>query len=113
MNVRKWSAALLIGWFAFEASGAELGVPAPYGSIQAAVAAATAGDTVLVAAGTYEGSIIFKAGVLLRGESADKVIVRSSDYTRPVLSSATCGTGSISGMTFESTRAEFMSFIRS
>jgi len=76
-------------------------VPGQYASIQAAIDAAAAGDTVLVAAGTYEGTLVFKAGIQLRGESADKVLVRSADYSRPVLSATTPGAGTISGMTFE------------
>lgn len=102
MNRRGFCAAALLAIAACGSWAAELAVPGQYASIQAAIDAAAPGDTVLVAAGTYEGALVFKAGIQLRGESADKVLVRSSDYTRPVLSATACAAGTISGIAFES-----------
>ena len=47
-------------------TGAILAVPSPYGSIQAAIDAASAIDTVLVSPGTYNENITLKNGVIVR-----------------------------------------------
>ena len=46
-------------------------VPDHYSTIQAAITAATVGDTILVRAGAYSGSITMKAGVNLIGEGKE------------------------------------------
>ncbi|MFH1725632.1 MAG: right-handed parallel beta-helix repeat-containing protein [Elusimicrobiota bacterium] len=60
---------------AASASAATHNVPADYATIQAAVDAAQAGDTVLVAPGTYPESVALKAGVSLQGSGADVTTV--------------------------------------
>ena len=57
---------LPIAFQAHAARADELRVPAEYTTIQAGINAATPGDTVLVAAGTYAERIILKAGVTIR-----------------------------------------------
>ena len=52
-------------------SAATLRVPAEHARIQSAVDAAKAGDTVLVAAGTYRERVTLKAGVTLRSAGDD------------------------------------------
>lgn len=57
-------------------SGAVLHVPADFESIQAAVNAATEGDTVLIAAGTYSEAVVVKTpGLRIRGESRTGTIM--------------------------------------
>ena len=53
-------------------------VPDQYATIQAAIDAANAGDTVLVKAGMYHEALRFKEGIELRGENRDTTIVRFS-----------------------------------
>jgi parallel beta-helix repeat protein len=55
----EYSETLIMG------TGDVLGVPTPYGTIQAAIDAASAIDTVLVAPGTYNESIVMKDGVIV------------------------------------------------
>ncbi len=61
-------------------SGSVLTVPSPYGTIQAAINAASALDTVLVSPGTYDESITLKDGVLVQstGGRATTTITRPS-----------------------------------
>jgi serine protease len=63
-----------------EASAATLHVPGQYPTIQAGMDAAVAGDTVLVACGTYDlyDPILMKSGVTLRSETGtpDCVVLR-------------------------------------
>lgn len=54
------------------AQGKTLGVPSEYATIQKAIDAASAGDTVLVEAGTYRERVRLKAGVILRSAGEDK-----------------------------------------
>jgi parallel beta-helix repeat protein len=53
-------------------------VPDQYATIQAAIDAAKAGDTVLVKAGVYHEALKFKDGIELRGENPATTIVRFS-----------------------------------
>jgi C1A family cysteine protease len=60
-------------------SGQVLTVPSPYATIQAAINAASALDTVLVAPGTYNENILLKDGIFLTsGGARDQVTVWSS-----------------------------------
>ncbi|NVM24420.1 MAG: right-handed parallel beta-helix repeat-containing protein [Desulfobacterales bacterium] len=54
---------------------APLNVPGDYETIQAAIAAAQPGNTVLVASGTYDETIIMKPGVSLQGAGADETTI--------------------------------------
>ncbi len=49
----------------------ELRVPDDHGTIQAAIAAANAGDTILVAPGTYRERIVLKPGIVVRSAGTD------------------------------------------
>jgi len=53
-------------------------VPADYPTIQAAINAANIGDTVKVAAGTYNEDLTLKSGICLEGAGIDQTIISKS-----------------------------------
>jgi parallel beta-helix repeat protein len=57
-------------------SAATLAVPADYSTIQAAIDAASGGDTVLVAPGEYVQSLRCKSGVTVQGAGAEVTTIR-------------------------------------
>lgn len=65
-------AAILL---AAAARAADLHVPADHPTIQAAVDAASPGDTIHIAAGQYNEAVKLKSGIILKGESRDAVVV--------------------------------------
>lgn len=87
------------------ASAADLTVPDKYPTIKAAVEAATAGDTVRILAGTYDGPIPFKEGITLEGENRDRVIIRGPAMAGPLLDIEKCASGVVRKITFEHTGA--------
>jgi len=85
-------------------------VPDQYATIQAAIDAAKAGDTILVKAGVYHEALKFKEGIELRGENRDTTIVRFSssptgvagqDHYDIPLEIRGCATGTILNIGFE------------
>ncbi len=89
--------AVALGILPMAVSAAVLHVPADYAQIQDAVDAASAGDTVLVAAGTYtdcthetEGPgstpacVIMKSGITLRGSGTDATIIDAQGLGRGI-----------------------------
>ncbi|NVB83914.1 MAG: hypothetical protein HOV81_36400 [Kofleriaceae bacterium] len=56
-------------------SAHQLHVPGDYATIQAAVDAASPGDTVKVGAGTYHESVVMRPGICLLGAGANKTIL--------------------------------------
>jgi parallel beta-helix repeat protein len=90
-------------------------VPAQYETIQAAIDAANAGDTVLVKAGVYREALRFKEGIELRGENPGTTIVRFSSPPTGVVGQAHynipleirgCAAGTISNIDFEQERSD-------
>ncbi len=55
-----------------------LGVPIPYATITAAIAAATAGDTIEVAAGTFIENVVVNKSVHIRGAGAASTFIKPS-----------------------------------
>jgi len=81
-----------------------------YTSIQAAISAASSGDTVYVQSGTYEEHIVFKEGVILQGAGRDKVTIRYSGDT-PVITVRNISSGKIDGFTIKYTGIDRYSVI--
>ena len=90
-------------------------VPDQYATIQAAIDAAKAGDTILVKAGMYHEALKFKEGIELRGENRDTTIVRFSSPPTGVVGQAHydipleirgCATGTILNIGFEQERSD-------
>jgi hypothetical protein len=88
---------LLLAVWVPHASAAILRVPQSYATIQAGIAAASAGDTVLVAPGVYFENITMKPGVHIQGEPG--AILDGSQGAEAVVSAASGveGTAVLSG----------------
>lgn len=68
-----------IQWIAVRGSSAAvINVPDDYLTIQEAMYAAISGDTIRVAAGTYNEDIIMASGVVLQGDGADSTVIIGS-----------------------------------
>jgi len=105
-EMKLWLAAFVL-CVAVMAGAAERTVPGDFSSIQQALHASQAGDTVHVGAGRYAGPIQFKDGVRLVGAGSGQVVVECGADSGPGLTVAGCANGVISGITFEQTaRAE-------
>ena len=86
------SLAFCLAWLAGGALAATLRVPAEFPTIQAALNAANAGDTVLVAPGTYSGAIQFPRDVTLRSEAGpDLTTIRGPAGAHPLVSIGPAG----------------------
>ena len=90
-------------------------VPDQYPTIQAAIDAAKAGDTILVKAGVYQEALKFKEGIELRGENRDTTIVRFSspptsvvgqDHYQVPLEIRSCATGTVANIGFEQDKTD-------
>jgi len=79
---------------------ATLGVPGTYSTIQAAINAASSGDTVLVSAGTYVEALTLADGVTLRSVSdASSTILDGTDLGDSIVEMASNST--IDGFTLQ------------
>ena len=54
------------------------GVPGDYSTIQSAIGAASVGDTIQIAAGTYDENVNLKSGICLEGAGIDQVVISKS-----------------------------------
>lgn len=83
--------------------GNVLHVPSEFPTIQAAINAATSGDTVLVAPGTYTGvgnrDIHLKSGVVVQGAETDVTIIDCEGSSRAVVSYNADSTAKLDGFT--------------
>jgi hypothetical protein len=70
-------------------------VPGDFGTIQAAINNAAAGESILVASGTYYEHITLKDGVTLLGEDRDTTIIDANRSGGMVVSSANCGADTV------------------
>jgi hypothetical protein len=87
-----WLVVLLIGLGAHPVAAATIHVPADHATIQQAIAAATPGDVILIAPGTYyENLHLLGKQLTLRGESgAAATVVDGQQIGRVVLADADC-----------------------
>ncbi len=76
-------------------------VPADHRTIQAAVDAASAGDTIVVSPGNYQERITFKSGVTLRGVDRDLCTIRIVPGEKQVISVEKCSAGLIENLTID------------
>ncbi len=77
-------------------------------TIQAAIDAAKAGDTVTIPDGIYEEQLKFKNGVHLKARENGKVIVQTDGGAGPALLVENCEKGSIRGVTFQHTGSDVL-----
>jgi hypothetical protein len=66
-------------------AAAELNVPDDYSTIQAAIDAASSGDSIVVAAGTYTENVLLKSGVDVRGAEAARTFLEPETSDDPVV----------------------------
>lgn len=94
---------MAVGVSVAAAPGNVLHVPSEFPTIQAAINAATSGDTVLVAAGTYSGTgnqnILLKSGVVIQAAEADVTIIDCQGKSRAVWSNYPDSTAKLDGFT--------------
>jgi hypothetical protein len=67
--------AVLLSFFPAGARAAELLVPKGFATIQAAITAAAAGDTIVVDPGTYQEAITLKSDVTIRGRETARTLL--------------------------------------
>lgn len=78
-------------------------VPSPYATIQAAIDAASAGDTVLVSAGTYHENVRMKPNIWLKGAVGVGAIIHG-DWWNPALQFSASENATITGFTITNGR---------
>ena len=83
----------------------DLIVPQEFSTIQAAIDASQATDTVIVKAGTYDESISLKSGVTIRGEDRPNTVVRCSSLESPVVRATGCTDATLTNLTLTHTDA--------
>ena len=82
------------------APGKIITVPSDFNSIQAAINAAQAGDTVSVKDGNYEEILTLKTGVSLKGRDSNGVIIYCDVLNGSVLTADDCASLEITNLTF-------------
>ncbi|HEX8698649.1 MAG TPA: NosD domain-containing protein [Myxococcaceae bacterium] len=87
------------------ASGRILHVPVGYSTIQAAINAASAGDTVLVRPGTYSEHVRLKRGVRLQGVQARETVLKASEVGKPIVDLTEAPGSMVTGFTFQGAAA--------
>jgi len=78
-------------------------VPKDFATIQAAIDAASSGDTIEIDPGQYAGPLKLKSGITLngKGENKDAVILSSPSKDAPVIEVSNCASGGISNLAME------------
>jgi len=95
-----------LAW-AFPATGNTLNVPAQYPTMQAGIDAATDGDTVLVAAGTYTENLVWEGkSIALIGAGADVTTINGNQSGSCLVMRNVPETGRVEGFTFTGGWAE-------
>jgi len=78
-------------------------VPDEFETIQAAVDAAAAGDTVLVRQGRYTEHVVLKTGICLRGEGRERTVLQMVPGKAEILLAPGCAWGSIEDLQVDGT----------
>jgi parallel beta-helix repeat protein len=81
-------------------------VPDDYPTIRQAIDAAKPGDTVEIKEGTYNESVTFKEGIILKGAVRDKTILCCDANTGSVITVTNCNEGTITELTLLQTGTE-------
>ncbi len=81
-------------------------VPDSFETIQAAIDAASAGDTVFVKEGRYTERVVFKNGLCLRGEGRERTVIRMVPGQPEILLAQDCAWGVIESLQFDGTGGE-------
>ncbi len=92
---------------ALPAQGASYNVPGDYTTIQAAITAASSGDTIYVAAGTYNEDITLKNGVSVLGAGAATTTIQGTGSTSVVNVGSINSTTTLDGFTITGGAASF------
>ena len=87
--------------FSLCGSAADLSVPDAFPTIQAAIDAASPGDTVFVKPGTYTETLRIKDGVSLKGENREQTIVQCARNAGSPLEIRGVKIGRVEGITFQ------------
>ncbi len=87
------------------ASAHQLRVPDDFPTIQAAIDAASPGDTVKVAAGTYTESVHLREGVCLLGAGAKRTILDARNESRTLVDLTNAPGSAVVGFTFRNVAA--------
>jgi parallel beta-helix repeat protein len=90
----------------FGAHGTEVNVPGKYPTIQAAIDAASPGDTVKIKEGVYNETLNIREGVNLVGADPDKVTIQGPVERGVLLSVSGVKKGSLTGITFQHVNEE-------
>jgi hypothetical protein len=85
------------------ASSRQLHVPRDYPTIQGAIDAASSGDTVKVAAGTYTESVHLRSGVCLLGSGARRTILDAGGEGRTLVDLTNAPGSAVAGFTMRGT----------
>jgi len=79
---------MLIAFSVQQADAATINVPGDYPTIQKAIDNATAGDTIQVAAGTYDEQVIIDKSIILTGAGKDQTFLKATGLSPVIIVSA-------------------------
>jgi parallel beta-helix repeat protein len=87
-----------------EMSSKTINVPRDKKTVQAAMAYAQSGDTILLAPGKYQEAVVFKSGVTLAGTDKRSCVITPAPGAVAVISAFNCKSGTIKNLTINGKR---------